>query len=496
MESPVIVRARAKITPVSLGYEDLVALAKSKAPDPTVFDEYDAVFWRAQVSNNRLDFYATSMAERTLKNYVEDLDDGVSFQDSHEWRKNGWGQSIKGELVKHDDETVPVVDAPLREVYGTFFTLAGVQSGDQKTDDFIANIRSGVWRDVSIGFYARDVTCSICGKQSFEWWKEDGCPHMPGVEYDDDGRSVMAWASINDGRMMETSQVYDGATPEASIHQVIAKANALAAERMISEREIAAVERRYSVRVARPAPVFAVGSAEAGGVRAMGEKVKGRKIDDADVRDSDESVEAGIPVDGDVSEGQNATESESQIERDEQTVEAETPEETTIDEEEPLEEAVADEDEDTEIVDERDVTPTEARDILAGERERLREHGIKLGRDPVQAVRALSDALIASRRRNADLAKDADLGKRYRDNTIAEAIAEGIRARGNAFREETYRSMLERLDMDQIETIRDDFRAEADEKMAPTRRVTESDDIRELFPEGGRKPRNRGAHRA
>ncbi len=39
---------RAPVLPVTREYDDLLSLARKKAPDPTVFDEYEAVFWRAR----------------------------------------------------------------------------------------------------------------------------------------------------------------------------------------------------------------------------------------------------------------------------------------------------------------------------------------------------------------------------------------------------------------------------------------------------------------
>ena len=64
----------------------LTALARTKALDPSIFDDerFAPFFWTAEISNNRLDAYFTRMAPSSLKNYAEDAKRGVSFQDSHQ----------------------------------------------------------------------------------------------------------------------------------------------------------------------------------------------------------------------------------------------------------------------------------------------------------------------------------------------------------------------------------------------------------------------------
>src|SRR5690606_30462369 len=274
-------------------------------------------------------------------------------------------------------------------------------------------------------------------------------------------RTLLAWASINDGRLMETSQVYDGATPDAEVNQVVVKANALSSERMLTEREISSVERRFAVRLVRPEPIVQLDRTM---VRRRDEDMVAKKKVERAAEQDDEQT----PVDPVVTNVEDdavitPAEDETVIEQDDQAIEGdevEVPEETVIDLP-PVDGEDAD-DEDDDEDDDEGARNVRGRDVLAAERKRLADHGIKIGRDPELAVRALADALLAERGRNADLAKDADLGRRYRKDMIESAIAEGIRAKGDAFKSETYRSMLEKMSLDQIETIRDDFKAEAD----------------------------------
>jgi hypothetical protein len=249
---------RVKFDPnAALDRDALLTLARERAADETVFETQNAAFWRVAASNNMLDFYYTIMDQSTLKNFAADLNDGVSYQDSHDARKNGWGQSIRGVVATHDGATVPETGEKLLSVEGTFFTLEDQQLGAQNTTAFLNMIRAGVWKDVSVGFYASDFRCSICGQQSFEWWKEDGCMHIPGFTYtaeETGGKATVAFAKIHDGRLLEVSQVYDGATPGASV----LKATQLSDNGRLKDVERAAIERRYNIRLADRQQTFSI----------------------------------------------------------------------------------------------------------------------------------------------------------------------------------------------------------------------------------------------
>lgn len=565
----VMIRGRAKLEPVDQSYEQLLERAMAKAPRPEVFEEHEAAFWRAVVSNNELDFYGTAMMQPSLDTYVNNLVDGVSYQDSHNWGKLGLGQSIYGEQTEKPSETVDIIGEPLREVHGTFMTLRGLELGGQSTDTFLAAIQSGTWRDVSIGFWASDVRCSICGKQSFEWWKEDGCTHIPGVEYKNEktGKMELAWGGVWDGRLLETSQVYDGATPGAQVSQVIVKANALAEERMLDPGTIRAVEHRYQTRLRQPVSQFPVTSqmgdasisygaagtngagtwvspdgyqyrlvATTGGSSVtingegsdMARKAKGQ----GEVADR-AAIEArlrasGVAVageDGDTitleaidEDGQRLLDEQGratvvlEVEDEAVTLSADEDDEgeDEIDEDTEIE-AIADEDaEDEEEGDDagdgdegdddaeraaRAAAPVE--DVLAGERARLAPHGIKLGKNPVMAVRKLGDALVELRRQNAELAKDADLGKRYRKDVVGQAIAEGVRAHGANFKQEQFRAMLETLTVEQVELQRDAWKEIAERALRQGPDLRSADGFREpSVDELNTRRHKRGAHKA
>lgn len=469
---------RAKITPATaLDTDRLLALAMERAPDPSVFETYSPFFWRVKASSDRLDFYHTRMRagrNRTLGNFERGLKAGVSYQDSHNPYKNGWGQSLDGHTIK-TDEVDPETGKPITEVWGDFYTLSGINLSGQNTDDFTAAIRAGVWRDVSVGFYASDIECGICGKQMMDWFSADGCQHVPGVEYEEEGQRRVAWAWINDGELAEVSQVYEGASPGAAV----VKAEQMSMEGALDERARATVERRYQVRIATPDRTYALGGVpliDREGTTMQRQKRQSEELEpqvlDGETQD-DEELEPVV----DTSAGETPTD-ETPEPVDEDTVIVDGTDEGAVDAE--LQDS------------EERAAPT---DVLAGERARWAEHGIRLGTDPVKAVRALAQEIVRLR-------PLADDGKRYKDDLIADTIASGVAAYGKGFDEEQYRGILAKLDLDGILTMKRTFDARADE-MLPTKRVTVEDaDEEGVRPEttktkrGGARKLDPARHRA
>jgi len=168
-------------------------------------------FWPAEISSNRLDSYYSRMHQSSLENFAADATAGVSFLDSHDSRKLGFGQSIRGVFEQVDSEKKrAVVD---------FYTIPGINFGGQhsysSTDDFIRAVNGGLARDVSVGFYDGREICDIC---EMPVWGMTDCQHWPGDQYErPTGERVTATYTIFDARLAEVSAVFDGATPEAMI---------------------------------------------------------------------------------------------------------------------------------------------------------------------------------------------------------------------------------------------------------------------------------------
>lgn len=198
--------------------EAMLDVIRSHAPDPTIFDEFPPYVWAAEISSDRKDYHFTRMdPATTLKNFVEDAIEGVTFLDSHEASEK-LGRSFASALVSGEN---------LTQVFGAFYTIPDVSTQRSNTSDLIKRIRSGIEKDVSVGFKRGEnfmMRCSICGRDMFRDWD---CDHFYGMTervWDDENeewREVKVYATIVDGRLAEVSGVHDGSAPGAMIEKAL-----------------------------------------------------------------------------------------------------------------------------------------------------------------------------------------------------------------------------------------------------------------------------------
>lgn len=205
------------ITARATDLESMLALAKQKMPDPSMLDNATPFFWSAEISNNSVDAYFTHMLPSTLQNFATDAEAGVSFLNSHRHNELPFGRSLSGNFEQMGEG---------QRVTAGFYTLPGLNLNGIKTDDFIAGMRAGIIKDVSVGFYGGQMWCDVCRANYNSW----DCPHIAGAQYEiQGGGKVTATVGVDNARLAEVSGVYDGATPDATI---------LKAERMIAAGEL------------------------------------------------------------------------------------------------------------------------------------------------------------------------------------------------------------------------------------------------------------------
>ena len=120
-------------------------------------------------------------------------------------------------------------------------------------------------------------------------------------------------------------------------------------------------------------------------------------------------------------------------------------------------------------------------DPLAGIRTILTGAG-RSAKNVEETIRQLisdSDELATLRDQTKDLAEVrrlADDGRKYRTDLIDDAIAEGVRAHGADFAQETYRGTLETSSLDTIKLMRDDWKRLADSKLKSGRQTQDATD--------------------
>lgn len=227
----------------------LLETIRAHVLDDAILETNEPYVWQAQASNDREDAYATRMHRSTLENFAADASAGVAFMNSH--RTGGFiglaelpmGRTIEGKVVGASAAN------PLR-VDITSYTLRGLDLNGLSTDRFIDGMRSGIARDVSVGFYGGEYRCSICDRDMLRDWE---CRHWPGREYpkldakgkEVEGETLRAVAWIHDAHLAELSVVYDGACPGA----MVLKARSLASAGELKPQEIDFLEARYRVRL-------------------------------------------------------------------------------------------------------------------------------------------------------------------------------------------------------------------------------------------------------
>lgn len=194
----------------------------------------DIFTFSGNCSNDRMDAYFTRMdPTTTLRNYAEDLKNGVSLQEGHNIHVNPYGRSYDGEVVTSGDDT-----GISSSVRGSWYIMRNLTVNGNKTDDTIRQIRAGIIRDMSVGFGGGSYRCGSCGKDLYD----SDCPHIPGLE-DEHGRVSFAW--IVDARLREVSTVYKGATPGAYID----KARQYAKQGDLALDKVHRLEQRFNVRL-------------------------------------------------------------------------------------------------------------------------------------------------------------------------------------------------------------------------------------------------------
>lgn len=424
-----------------------VEVVKARVPDPTIFDDVPPFLFDAIISNNTRDFYHTRMSEESLKNYVEDAERGVSFLDSHGWQRLGLGRTFASQLTSTPGGLEEFPGENRIEVAASVYILPNYNPGGGSilTNDFIRGVRGGTIFDVSIGFYAEFMRCSICGLDMWDW----DCWHIPGFTYEikgEDGKVLetkRAFAWVEGGHLCEVSAVYDGATEGAGITTIVpfVKAEVEAEAGRLKANARLLIESRYRRNL--PTPQRFIAGANATGEDMSKLTTKGKRSAE------EEAALAELDTVADVETPDPAPEEET--------------DDTLI---ETVEDSDDEDDNDGDDEGEREVDVVaerakalygEVRGMLGG------DVGKRLGLPKGQSVKE----------RVADLLKLAEAGKRYRDDLETEALAAGVRAHGKKFNEKNWRGICAKADIDGLKDIIATFETEAGTRFKGGRQTLE-----------------------
>src|SRR5687768_8016648 len=337
-------------------------------------------FWRAEISNDLLDSHFTRMSQSTLQNYAEDAQRGVAFLKGHNWRDIPIGYSLSGEYEVNGKQ----------RVISDFYTVSGLS----ETDDLIARMKTGLLRDVSVGFYGGRAVCDICHQ---DFWD---CRHYPGLKYEekegDTVRTLLATFTIEDARLSEVSGVFDGSTPEA----MILKAQRGAKNGELNQKQVEQLEQRYRVKL--PAPPMIVN-----GISLS--PTSGLSTTDNQIR-----IGGYAPMINTLDFGTQELNVGGERLMEERDFER------TLD-----------------ILEQHGVLPKE-------------ERGTVTDSEVVGYIEKLSSRL-------KELEPQAEEGRQYRKDLVAEALAEGVRAFGNDFDKATYEATLNSSPLTVVKRMKTDW---------------------------------------
>lgn len=399
-----------------------------------------AYTFQVEGSNVNLDFYYTHMTRRSLTNFGKDATNGVQFLDSHDNRNLGYGRSFGGR-VRIDSERTPefslpdgveLATAPPNQYayfQGDIYTIPGIRFGGgltyASTDDFIKAVDAGLASDVSIGFSGGNWRCDICGG---DYRSYRDCEHFAGNIYpagDAGDRRVLATVSVDGARLHEISAVYDGATPNATI----IKARAAALDGQLSVEEKRFLEVRYKEEIPT-GKIFTSGYADFGGFTYT---------PDALTTVATDNTRFYVYNNGQIDP-------------------IETPNGRQANEEQTM----------------------DFEQIVEDVRGALAETGADESLEVHEQVRWLASEIA----RLQPLAND---GRQYRTDLIADALKEGVRAMGEGFNQEAYRTLLENSSLEAIKQLRSDWAAVAAKRWPHGRQTNEGNEPtqtpRELVPD-------------
>ncbi len=157
------------------------------------------------ISNNEVDGHNSIMTEKTLRNYVEDAANGVPFMDGHgDDLQKQLGQTIAASYNESEKQAIATIRM-LRDSDDT--------PENMRVNEYIRRMERGLYNSVSVAFRDADETCNICGKDIFDWSRDDPCPHIPGRSYN----GQMCTYNVDNARLRHVGLVSQPSNPNAKL---------------------------------------------------------------------------------------------------------------------------------------------------------------------------------------------------------------------------------------------------------------------------------------
>ena len=163
----------------------------------------DLFIGRMSLANDQYDRSHERFPESYLAQFAHTIP-GKSVMIGHNYDDGPSGRIFKAEVTSRlapESQRQPLAAIGKELVVG-YYLLAD--------SELARKVRSGIARDVSIGFYPDQRICDLCEKDYDGWMKgdDDPCPHVAGHEYDNDmGRAP---ARVTYGGNVEKVEALEG----------------------------------------------------------------------------------------------------------------------------------------------------------------------------------------------------------------------------------------------------------------------------------------------
>ena len=147
------------------------------------------------ISNSDVDSYGSIMTEKTLRNYAEDAAKGVGFMREHD---EGIDTQIGKTIAATYDEANKRVVATVSMLRDTDDTPENL-----RINEYIRRIERKYYDSASVAFRDATETCNLCGKEIFDFYRDDPCPHVPKKVYN----GTVCTYDVDDARLRHVGLV-------------------------------------------------------------------------------------------------------------------------------------------------------------------------------------------------------------------------------------------------------------------------------------------------
>lgn len=375
----------------------------------------------------------------TLKKYAQTLSTapGIPEKFNHSRTSALVARSFGGEIRNEQGTTIRAQGDKLirgtgetTNLYGRFYIARGITMADGSpyatTDDIIKAIDTRTVADTSVEVYFDRLECSICGNDIRDW---ENCNHWPGMVFKRDEVPLLCYVTAMGGDILSNAFVDAGAYHAAGVSPRFERGSS-DAPIMVHNLKLLPQEAQVFGHFSKHGMELFVAGENARVVHDRLHAAYGESTEKPQIAALHKSVVMTM-----IDQGQEHQMADA--------LDGNLPEKLKR------------------LSKERDrVTEEEAKKLTEANAELSRE------RDALRAeVEKLKGELQAAKDEAASLMPFAEDGKAYRKDLIAQALASGVRAYGNAFPSEHWEKVFAAQTLEEIKTQAEAFEAIAKETL-------------------------------